>query len=237
MNGSTDCSIEGCAQPSSTRGWCKNHYQRWRRHGDPQGGGFPLGLAPDQGFRARVAQVGDCLIWQSSKSNDGYGFFYTDGHLVMAHRWAFEQEYGPIPEGMQVDHICHHEACVNHEHLRLATPSENSSYRRGSNYGSTTGVRNVYPNGNRFIVMIRKDGVLKSYGSFRSVDDARVVAEARRAELFGEFAGRRSSHPGRHPFEPEAAHSRPRNGRPTYRDKTANDAIGNVDSQRKKEKK
>ncbi|MGP9682030.1 hypothetical protein [Brachybacterium sp. AOP3-A1-3] len=36
------------------------------------------------------------------------------------------------------------------------------------------------------------------------------------------------------PMKP--TYTRPRRGGPTYRDKTANDAIGNVDSQRKKEK-
>jgi hypothetical protein len=33
------CQIEGCEQPSDRRGWCNRHYIRWRRHGDPLGGG------------------------------------------------------------------------------------------------------------------------------------------------------------------------------------------------------
>lgn len=29
------CAIDGCANPVTARGWCKNHYARWRTHGDP----------------------------------------------------------------------------------------------------------------------------------------------------------------------------------------------------------
>jgi hypothetical protein len=29
------CSIDGCQNPSFTRGWCSKHYSRWQRHGDP----------------------------------------------------------------------------------------------------------------------------------------------------------------------------------------------------------
>lgn len=29
------CTIEGCADPARARGWCKKHYERWRKHGDP----------------------------------------------------------------------------------------------------------------------------------------------------------------------------------------------------------
>lgn len=30
------CKIDGCSSPASGRGWCSKHYQRWRRHGDPE---------------------------------------------------------------------------------------------------------------------------------------------------------------------------------------------------------
>lgn len=29
------CSVDGCAKPARTRGWCSAHYERWRRNGDP----------------------------------------------------------------------------------------------------------------------------------------------------------------------------------------------------------
>ena len=33
------CSIEDCEAPHAARGWCNKHWLRWRRHGDPLGGG------------------------------------------------------------------------------------------------------------------------------------------------------------------------------------------------------
>lgn len=29
------CTIDGCNQPPKARGWCRKHYNRWHRHGDP----------------------------------------------------------------------------------------------------------------------------------------------------------------------------------------------------------
>jgi len=34
----TICSIPGCEKAVHGRGWCKTHYGRWQRHGDPNGG-------------------------------------------------------------------------------------------------------------------------------------------------------------------------------------------------------
>jgi len=33
------CSVEGCNAPSRARGWCRLHYGRWFKWGDPLGGG------------------------------------------------------------------------------------------------------------------------------------------------------------------------------------------------------
>lgn len=32
------CSVADCARPTSCKGWCSAHYQRWRKHGDPLAG-------------------------------------------------------------------------------------------------------------------------------------------------------------------------------------------------------
>lgn len=50
------CSIEGCERRAAKRGWCATHYQRWRRHGDPLGGGR---ARASHGFRS-ICEVAGC---------------------------------------------------------------------------------------------------------------------------------------------------------------------------------
>ena len=42
------CSIDGCARPVKSRGWCQAHYFRWRRNGDPGGPVLMLKGQPKQ---------------------------------------------------------------------------------------------------------------------------------------------------------------------------------------------
>lgn len=48
---------------------------------------------------------------------------------ILVHRLAWELANGPIPKGLQIDHLCHNRACINVAHMEVVTPSEN--VRRG----------------------------------------------------------------------------------------------------------
>jgi len=69
-----------------------------------------------------------CWIWQMCRNNRGYGLKWDreTRRLMMAHRWYYERARGPIPEGMQIDHLCNVKACVNVAHLEAVTPQVNS---------------------------------------------------------------------------------------------------------------
>lgn len=57
---------------------------------------------------------------------DGYCFIYRDGRQVLAHRWHYEQVHGPIPDGLDLDHLCSNRACHADDHLEPVTPAENT---------------------------------------------------------------------------------------------------------------
>src|SRR5690625_144861 len=138
------CAIPECERGGRiVRGWCRYHWQRWYRTGDPEAGPTTYST-PEESFDARTEWRGSCLIWTGATTT-GYGVIRVDGRNMLAHRFAWERARGPIPEGMRVDHRDHcAKACVNVSHLRLATQTENGQNRRGPNSNNTlTKVRNV----------------------------------------------------------------------------------------------
>jgi hypothetical protein len=69
-----------------------------------------------------------CWIWQLSRNSRGYGVKWDqkDRRLKLAHRWYYEREHGPMPDGWQVDHRCYVRSCVNPAHLEALDPEEHS---------------------------------------------------------------------------------------------------------------
>lgn len=69
-----------------------------------------------------------CWLWTGAINNQGYGIMSltTDKkRCVLAHRFAFQSEYGPIPDGKELDHECHTPLCVNPGHLEPVTHKVN----------------------------------------------------------------------------------------------------------------
>lgn len=68
----------------------------------------------------------ECWIWQAwCDKPSGYGRFHLDGRMARAHRVAYQLFVGPIPEGLEVDHLCFVTSCVNPAHLEAVTSHEN----------------------------------------------------------------------------------------------------------------
>lgn len=67
-----------------------------------------------------------CWPWTGPLSGKGYGLIYRPGiKTLWAHRITWEALNGPIPAGLQIDHICRNHSCVNPRHMRVVTCREN----------------------------------------------------------------------------------------------------------------
>lgn len=73
----------------------------------------------------------DCWLWTGSRDKKGYGRLALGRkNPILSHRFAYEYYRGPIPPGMDIDHLCRIPSCVNPYHLEPVTRSEN--LRRGN---------------------------------------------------------------------------------------------------------
>jgi hypothetical protein len=48
-----------------------------------------------------------------------------DGRVQLPHRVFYELANGPIPKGLEADHLCRNTLCVNPDHIELVTHREN----------------------------------------------------------------------------------------------------------------
>lgn len=82
-------------------------------------------VSVEERFWSKVDKSGDCWLWTKALDPAGYAFIGIDGQGVRAHRWAWESVNGPIPEGLEIDHLCRVRHCVNPDHLEPVTHAEN----------------------------------------------------------------------------------------------------------------
>lgn len=136
MANSRLCSIPDCGKPHLARGWCNAHWLRWSRYGDPLAGGTYAG-EPLKYFNEVVLPYtgDDCLIWPYGKTK-GYGVVWIGDRTHYVSRLVCEHENGsPTASNDEASHSCGkgHLGCVTRNHLRWATPKENTADKRAHN--------------------------------------------------------------------------------------------------------
>lgn len=95
-------------------------------------------------FWRKVQKTDACWLWLACLDSAGYGRFSIVRERSYAHQLAYSELHGPIPDGLELDHVCHsndpscpggpcvHRRCVNPAHLEAVTHRVNTL--RGQGY-------------------------------------------------------------------------------------------------------
>lgn len=104
---------------------------------------------PQERFAPRVQVLpSGCHLWTGAILAGGYGVFSIRKRKIYTHRFAYEAAFGPIPDGLQIDHLCRNRWCCNASHLEAVTPRENTL--RGNGLAAAKAAQTACMRGHEF---------------------------------------------------------------------------------------
>lgn len=130
------CKIDHCGRQTRSKlyGLCKMHYERQRMNGCAtivKPNSIPKYETLMQRFEHHIEIVTEsgCWIWTGRTDKHGYGSMSelgkNRGKVIRAHRFAYQQFVGEIPDGLFVCHRCDCKSCCNPKHLFVGTHQDN----------------------------------------------------------------------------------------------------------------
>lgn len=131
VNATRTCTIDGCDHALYRVGLCRGHYARRAKYGDDfdRAPIFQWGSYSERIF-GRIDASGPCWEWLGFRNDRGYGVMTFQRVSRYVHRRVWELLVGPVPQGLELDHLCRNHACCNPDHLEPVTHAEN--VRRGA---------------------------------------------------------------------------------------------------------
>lgn len=159
------CVVQGCARTVYvvSVAMCNLHYRRKQRHGDPtvvlrnSGGAGPhtVDMTVRLARSMVYAHATGCWLWDGAIEPNGYVRFHVrtgdpgrPRRRVLVHRAAYEHFVGPIPPGLQLDHLCGVRHCFNPAHLEPVTAWENTM--RSTAWGALNAAKTHCPQGHPY---------------------------------------------------------------------------------------
>ena len=128
-------------------------------------------------FMSKVTREGACLNWMGAKTPLGYGRFRdANGNTVSPHLFFWRHINGPVPVGLELDHLCRNRSCCWPFHLEPVTHTEN--VRRGMNrnkFKTHCPLQHPYSPDNTLIG--------KSGSRFCRICQTQAIRKTRKAEL------------------------------------------------------
>ena len=113
-----------------------------------------------------------CWLWTAGCVAGGYGSFSpARGKTVTAHRFLYEQSVGPVPVGLELDHLCRRPGCVRPSHLEPVPGRVN--ILRGTSFSAVNARKTACKNGHQFTpenTALRPEGGRKCRTCKRVVD-------------------------------------------------------------------
>lgn len=173
----TQCVVDGCERERQRREWCKACYERQRLAGV-----IEVDRRPSlERLWARIKRTRTCWLWQGAISS-GYGRVRWDGRDQAVHRVVYELLVGPIPAGLELDHLCRNRPCCNPRHLEPVTGRVNKL--RGESPAAKYAVRETCSKGHPY------EG-----DNYYVRDGIRVCRVCRRAAAIASYQRRRVPKP------------------------------------------